>query len=150
MPRAKKSAFETAVGLLAARERTRAGLAAALERRGFEAGEVEAALGRVETLGYLDDERAAARQARALFEQGRSVADVERRLAVAGVEEQLAATVARRVAGELGHDDRSAAEALVRARKVSGAKAARLLAARGFDEDLVAAVIGAPARGTFD
>lgn len=54
-------AFSKALELLALRDHFRAELARKLERRGFPPDEIEAALQRLETLGYLDDVRAAAR-----------------------------------------------------------------------------------------
>ena len=56
-------AFEVALGALRNRERTSAELTAWLERRGYGAREIEAAIGRLTEVGELDDERFARRYA---------------------------------------------------------------------------------------
>ena len=56
-------AFEVALGALRNRERTSAELTAWLERRGYGAKEIEAAIGRLTEVGELDDERFARRYA---------------------------------------------------------------------------------------
>lgn len=142
MPRAPRDAFDHAVSLLAKRERTREGLRAALLQKGHDESEVEAALTRVQQLGYLDDEKVAQARARRELAQGRSRADVTRRLAAHGVTEELATTATRAAAEEVGHDDEAAARALLAKRRLTGVKAARLLAARGFDEALVRRLTG--------
>ncbi len=137
MPRARATAFEDAVKLLAARERTRAQVAQALARRGHEPEAIEAALRRAHELRYLDDGRVAARRARAELTQGRARADVARRLEAVGVSPQVARAAVDAEVRESGHDEAAAARALLARRKVTGAKAARLLLSRGFDEELV-------------
>jgi len=56
-------AFEVALAALRNRERTSAELTAWLERRGYGAKEIEAAIGRLTEVGELDDERFARRYA---------------------------------------------------------------------------------------
>lgn len=136
------TAFETAVRLLESRAKSRVKLELALEARGHDAAEIADAIARVTALGYLDDGRYAEAKARSAISEGRSLADVERRLEADGIAQDLAARAAKAAAEEAGHDDLSAARALVKKRKLSGAKAARFLAARGFDEDVIARVIG--------
>ena len=55
------SAFDKAVDLLSRRDHFPAELAAKLRQRGYPPGEIEAALARCRELGYLDEERLAAR-----------------------------------------------------------------------------------------
>ncbi|MBK7860143.1 MAG: regulatory protein RecX [Archangiaceae bacterium] len=141
------TAFDTAVKLLEGRPKSRARLEAALVQRGFAARDIAQALARVTELGYLDDRRHAEARARAGVAEGRSVPDVERRLEAEGIDPALAAEVTEAVAREAGYDELSAARALVQRRKVSGAKAARLLASRGFSDDVVETVSGL---GAFD
>jgi regulatory protein len=136
------TAFETAVRLLKSRAKSRARLELALEARGHSAEQISEAIARVTSLGYLDDGRYAEAKARSAISEGRSIADVERRLAADGIAPELATSAARAAAHEAGHDDLSAARALVKKRKLSGVKAARLLASRGFDEDVISRVVG--------
>lgn len=142
MPRAPRDAFAHAVTLLASRERTREGLRAALLAKGHDEAEVEAALTRAAQLGYLDDAKVAQARARRDLARGRSRADVARRLATHGVDETVAAAATRAAAEEVGHDDEASARALLAKRRLTGVKAARLLAARGFDEALVRRLTG--------
>jgi SOS response regulatory protein OraA/RecX len=102
---------------------------------------VAAAVARVAELGYLDDARVAAERARLGLTEGRSRQGVIARLVAQGVDEGVAAAAVQAGAEALGHDDEAVARALVQKRRVTGAKAARLLAARGFDEDLIARVV---------
>lgn len=142
MARPPPTAYERAVALLARRERTRAALRAALLARGHPEAEVDEALGRVQALGYLDDARVALARAKRELAAGRGRADVARRLSAQGVDEALAARATRDAGVEQGHDDEAAARALLKKRGLSGPKAARLLASRGFDEALVRRVTG--------
>lgn len=145
VPRERLDATAQAVKLLAGRERTERGLERALVQRGYEAMEIAGALERVKALGYLDDAGVAKRKAKAGFDEGRSLADVERRLVADGIDEALAAQAARAEAKARGYDELAQAEALVAKRRLAGAKAARFLASRGFSEDVVERVIGAGA-----
>lgn len=80
-----------ALRLLAARDRGSAELAAALERRGCAASDIEKVLARCRELGYLDDRRFAFERARALLRGGRAAGsrirlDLRRR----GIDAELA------------------------------------------------------------
>lgn len=142
MSRRSMDAYQCAVTLLGRRERTEAALGAALRAKGYPEKEVAAALGRVRRLGYLDDGRVA--QARALREllEGRSRADVVRRLVARGVNEGVAAQAVEDATRALDYDEEAAARALIARRRLTGVKAARLLASRGFDEPLIRRVTG--------
>src|SRR5947208_5060883 len=63
VPERAPDAFEVALAALRRKERATTELAAWLEKRGFGAGEVEAAIARLTEVGELDDERFARRYA---------------------------------------------------------------------------------------
>lgn len=137
-----KAAFDAAVKLLQGRSKSRAKLEAGLRQRGHAEGEIAAALERVTELGYLNDTRHAEAKAKSAIAEGRSLADVQRRLQAEGIDEQTAAFAAQAAAKEAGYDELSSARALVAKRKLSGAKAARFLGSRGYSEDVIAKIVG--------
>ncbi|MBE2250291.1 MAG: regulatory protein RecX [Myxococcus sp.] len=139
--RPRLSALQFGKKLLASRERTRAQLEASLARKDYPADEIAAALTRLEALGFLDDRRAAQAFARSAFSSRQSVAAVTRKLQAVGVEGEEAARAVESAADEVGHADEAAARALVKQRKLEGVKAARFLAGRGFDEELIRRVV---------
>lgn len=147
MPSPKPDALTQVTRLLAATDKTRAQLAEALARRGYEQVEVESALERAKALGYLDDTRVARRRAQASLKEGWAGEALLARLMQAGLDEQTARAAVQAQIAESGWNALQAAQALVKARKLSGAKGARFLASRGFEEDLVERVIGT---GGFD
>jgi len=130
------------VRLLASRDRTTAELDQALERRGHGLQERQAALEAMRHLGYLDERRAGALLARRWLQEGRSLAAVVARLGQKGLPGPLATEVAEAEARASGHSDQAAARRLLEARRVSGPRAARLLASRGFPEELIARLLG--------
>lgn len=137
----RPSAFDKAVELLARRTHFRAQIADKLGSRGYPRDEVEAAVGRLEDLGYLDD-RSAARDfvqgklARGPLGRRRLMADLSRR----GVDSE----VIREVLDDLLPDDenpaaREAAESWL-AKKGPDPRPdalARHLARRGFSRGAV-------------
>lgn len=127
--------------LLKSRAKSRARLEQALEARGFSAAEISEALRRVTELGYLDDGRYSEAKAASELKTGRSLDNVRRRLEAEGVDEDIAADAVSRAAQETGHDDLSAAKALVQKRKLTGVRAARFLASRGFSYELIERVV---------
>ncbi|MBL8918719.1 MAG: RecX family transcriptional regulator [Myxococcaceae bacterium] len=131
------AALEHAKKLLGARERTEAQLRAALVRKGFGADEIDQAVARLKALGFLDDRRAAEAHARTAFAAKQSRAAVTRKLGALGVAEAEARAAVTRIASEVGQDDELAARALLARRRLTGVKAARFLAGRGFDEALI-------------
>ncbi|MDX2011306.1 MAG: regulatory protein RecX [Myxococcaceae bacterium] len=135
--RPRPTAHEAAQRLLAAREKTRAQLEQALLRKGYSHDEVLEVIARLSTLGLLSDRRAAELHARKGFEAKQSVAAVTRKLTTLGVAEEEVDEVVARVGDDVGHEDEAAARELLRKRGLSGVKAARFLAGRGFDEALV-------------
>jgi regulatory protein len=135
----RNEALAVAMRALARREHSRRSLGERLRRAGVGEGEAEEVLAELERLGLLDDGRFARERARVLAERGKGDAairsDLERSgVSVAAVEEALARL----------DPERERAERLVGRRGATPATA-RLLAGRGFDEDVVAAVV-APER----
>lgn len=147
MPPQKPDALTQATRLLASTDKTRAQLAAVLGRRGFTSNEIDEALQRVRALGYLDDARVAQRKARADLVAGWAGDALLSRLLAAGVEEPVASAAVKEMIAEAGWSALAAARSLVQRRKLAGAKAARFLASRGFDEDVVERVIGSQGAG---
>lgn len=135
--RAKPTAMEAAQRLLAAREKTRAQLEAALVRKGYPPDDVLEVIERLTRLGLLSDRRAAELQARKGFEGHQSTAAVTRKLLAVGVDEAEVEEVVAEVSREVRHDDEAAARALLAQRGLTGVKAARFLAGRGFDEAMI-------------
>jgi regulatory protein len=140
----RSTALQAAVRLLEARTRSVEGLRSALRRRGYAEAELEAALARVRELGYLDDARHAALRAAQLLSQGKAQSEVQRRLEAEGVGDGVAQAAVDEEARRSGHDDEAAARALLVKRKLTGLKAARFLAGRGFDEELIARLVQMP------
>ena len=131
----RDEALAVATRALARREHSRRSLAERLERAGIREREAEEVLSELERLGLLDDRRFALERARVLAERGKGDAairfDLERSgVSRAAVEEALAQL----------DPERERAERLVVSRGATPATA-RLLAVRGFDEDVVAAVV---------
>lgn len=135
--RAKPTVMEAAQRLLAAREKTRAQLETALVRKGYPPEDVLEVIERLTRLGLLSDRRAAQLHARKGFEAHQSTAAVTRKLLAVGVEEAEIEEVVAEVSRAVAHDDEAAAQALLAQRKLTGVKAARFLAGRGFDEALI-------------
>jgi regulatory protein len=135
------SAFERAVKLLAGRPKSRARLEQSLLAKGHEPDEVREALERVTQLGYLDDRRYADSKARSALAEGKAPQAAVRKLESEGVPSALAEAAVAAAAEEAAYDALSAAKALVRKRRLTGAKAARFLASRGFPEDVVRAAV---------
>lgn len=133
--RAKPSALEHGKKLLASREKTEAQLREALERKGYGAEEIDEAVGHLKRLRFLDDRRAAESLARTGLTAHQSRGATRRKLEAIGITD--AEVVVSQVGQELAHADDAAARALLRKRSLTGVKAARFLAGRGFDEELI-------------
>ena len=131
----RDEALAVATRALARREHSRRSLAERLQRAGIGESEADEVLAELERLGLLDDTRFALERARVLAERGKGDAairfDLERSgVSASAVEEALARL----------DPERERAERLVGRRGATPATA-RLLAGRGFDEDVVAAVV---------
>lgn len=141
-PRAPVDAFTKAVELLAGQERSAWQVRAALARRGHSESDIDAALERAKSLGYLDDRRVIEARVRKGLAEGKSRLDVARRLEAQGLDSTLVKTAIDAQAASTGQSDELAAKALLARRGLSGVKAARLLASRGFDPDLIEKLVG--------
>ena len=128
--------------LLASTDKTRAQLVAALTRRDYEPAEIDEALSRAKSLGYLDDGRVAQRKARSELLAGWAGEALLARLTATGLEEAIARSAVKDAIAESGWTALQAARTLIVARKLEGARGARFLASRGFEEDVVERVIG--------
>lgn len=137
MPKEGTTAFDHAAKLLAGRDKTRAQLAQALERKGFDAGAIADALARAGALGWLDDARVARRRAADGLRDGWAGEALLAKLVASGLEDRIAAQAIAAAIDELGWVALDAARALLGKRRLEGAKAARFLASRGFGEDVV-------------
>ena len=136
-----QSAVEAALRALRARDRSAAELDQRLLARGAGAEERREALELLERVGYVDDDRFAHGRAAALATRGSGDAlirdDLERRgLAGETIEAALA-----------GLDPEHARAERIVAKRGRSAKTARHLAARGFDEDAVAAAVAPDGSG---
>jgi regulatory protein len=129
-------AFAVVVGALARRDLTEVELDQRLARAGFTHDERADALARARTAGYIDDVRVALERANRLAGRGVSNALIRLELGRRGIaDEELDAVIAR-----LG-DERDRAERLVE-KSGDGARAARMLARKGFPPEIVDRVIG--------
>lgn len=144
MPPPKPDALTQATRLLASTDKTRAQLVAALQRKGYPPAEIEQALARAQALGYLDDARVARKKAQAELRAGWAGDALLARLTGAGLDEALVRSAVAEAISETGWAALPAARALVAARKLTGPKAARFLASRGFDEDVVERLVRLP------
>jgi regulatory protein len=137
-------ALSVVTKLLSGRDKTRAQLHAALERKGFGPEEIDAALERARSLGYLDDARVAKRRALAELTAGWAGEALRARLEAVGVEGHTAQAAIDEAIAELGWRDLEAARRLLAVKKATGAKAARFLSSRGFSDDVVERLVGSP------
>ncbi len=137
MPRTKPDAFSQATKLLAASDKSTLALKQALERRDYSAEEVDAAVRRAQALGYLDEERVALKKARADIEAGWAGEMLTARLLQSGLDESSARKAVEQVKADTAWDAFDAGFRLLKKRHLSGLKAARFLASRGFDEGVV-------------
>ena len=140
----KPDALTQLTRLLASTDKTRAQLVQGLTRRGYSEDEIAAALDRAQALGYLDDTRIAQRKAVEALEDGWAGEALLARLVQSGLEEATARGAIKDAIAQTGWKPLDAARELARSRKLAGAKGARFLASRGYEEDVVERVIGTP------
>jgi regulatory protein len=126
---------EAALRLLRHRDRSAAQVERELERRGFADDTRAAALASLERTGLVDDRRFAERRAAVLAERGAGDALIVHDLGSAGLPRDV---VAAAVAGLEGERERAGR---IVGRRGGGAKTARYLAAKGFSEEVVRAVV---------
>jgi regulatory protein len=127
--------LDVALRALRAREHSAASIDERLARHGFGENERDSTIRRLEQLGYLDDERFARLRAEALCARGSGNRLIDADLTRNGIDR----AVRERVLDSLPPEhDRAAA---IVARRGASPKVARLLAARGFDEEAVGRVV---------
>ena len=132
---ARTEALGIATAALARREHSVRSLRERLQRAGVTSGDAEAVVEELRHAGLVDDGRFAEERARVLAERGKGDAAIRFELERAGVE---AAEIEAALAGLASERERAAA--LV-ARRGATLATARLLAGRGFDEEVVAALV---------
>jgi regulatory protein len=125
-------ALSAATRALARRDYSERGLRERLIRAGIEPTELEETLEDLKQVGLLDDERFAGRRARALAERGKGDALIRLDLRRQGIESDLIGPAVE----SLEPEQERAARIVVR--RGAGPKTARLLAARGFEREVVA------------
>ena len=133
----RTEALAVATHALARREHSQRSLRERLQRAGVTPEDAEAVVEELRHAGLVDDARFAEERARVLAERGKGDAAIRFELERAGVG-------AAEIEVALGSLDpeRERAAALV-ARRGATPATARLLAGRGFDEELVAALVAA-------
>ncbi|MDQ3266502.1 MAG: recombination regulator RecX [Myxococcota bacterium] len=145
-----EAALATALGLLRARGRSRLEVARTLERRGHPPELVREVVERLCRLGYLDEVAFARARAAALM-RGRMGPDaIRQKLLAHGLESAAVEAAILGAASDQDFDPARAARELLVRRKLSPegldpkgrARAARLLASRGFSEEVVDALLG--------
>ncbi len=140
-PRPTPTPLDVAARLLTRASRTEADLEARLLARGYSSGTAAKTVARCRELGYVGDERFAHERARAMRERGAGSLKIAADLAGRGLPEPLV-----EAAIESSRDGASEIEwarrVLARSGRPRGAKAWRLLASRGFPEDVVEDLVG--------
>jgi len=133
----RTEALAVATRALARREHSQRSLRERLLRAGVSVGDAEAVVAELQQTGLVDDARFAEERARVLAGKGKGDAAIRFDLERAGVgPDELQAAL-----GTLD-PERERAAALV-ARRGASPATARLLAGRGFDEEVVAALVAA-------
>ena len=128
-------ALDVATKALARRDFSERGLRERLERAGVDAAEAERVLARLRDEGVLDEARFAANRAHALAGRGKGDQAIRFDLETQGLPGDLIEAALAELEPE-----RAGAERVV-APRVRWAGTARLLAGRGFDPDVVEAVV---------
>ena len=133
----RTEALAVATRALARREHSQRSLRERLLRAGVSVGDAEAVVAELQETGLVDDARFAEERARVLAGKGKGDAAIRFDLERAGVgPDELEAAL-----GTL-EPERERAASLV-ARRGASPATARLLAGRGFDEEVVAALVAA-------
>ena len=133
----RTEALAVATRALARREHSQRSLRERLLRAGVSVGDAEAVVAELQQTGLVDDARFAEERARVLAGKGKGDAAIRFDLERAGVgADELEAAL------DTLDPERERAAALV-ARRGASPATARLLAGRGFDEEVVAALVAA-------
>jgi SOS response regulatory protein OraA/RecX len=132
-----------AARLLARVPLTEAALHEQLVAKGYQHGTAARTVARCRELGYADDERLAFERARTMRARGAGSLKIAADLTARGLPEHL---IAAAIEASLdGDPERAWAErALAQAGAPVGARAWRLLASRGFPEEVVSDLLGEP------
>jgi regulatory protein len=131
----RTDALAVAMRALARREHSVRELRERLTRAGVGGDEADAALAELRRSGLLDEGRFAAERARVLAERGRGDAAIRHELELEG----LVAEAIEAAVDALDPEPRRAERVV--ARRGATPATARLLTSRGFDEDVVAAIV---------
>ncbi|MDO4739462.1 MAG: RecX family transcriptional regulator [Eubacteriales bacterium] len=143
-----KDAFNAALNLLEASEKTKAELARALQRKGFVEPAAQAAVQRAAEHRFVDDRRYAKRTAEISGRRDVGVYALKRKLMAKGVSEEDA----QEALGALDDEQQKAACSRLFAKiaykyedlpaREARAKASQALARRGFSWDVISSVLG--------
>jgi SOS response regulatory protein OraA/RecX len=133
---AEPDPLDIAAQALRHRDRSRAQIAARLERAGVDAERTNRTLETLERVGYVDDTRFAAARAAALAERGFGDAAIRHDLEASGVQQDA---VAEALAGLTPEAERAVALAAHLGRTP---KTAARLARKGFAEESIEVVLG--------
>ena len=135
-PRPTPTPLDVAARLLTRAPRTEADLESRLLARGYSSGTAAKTVARCRELGYVGDDRFAHERARAMRERGAGPLKIAADLVGRGLPEPLV-----EAAIESSRDGASEIEwarrVLARTGRPRGAKAWRVLASRGFPEDVI-------------
>jgi regulatory protein len=143
-PRPTPTPLDVAARLLTRAPRTEADLEARLVARGYQKATAAKTVARCRELGYVGDERFAHDRAQGLRARGAGSLKIAADLVARGLPDAL---IEAAVFASLGDEPEVAwaRRVLEREGAAKGARAWRLLASRGFPEDVVLAVAGEPA-----
>jgi regulatory protein len=133
-------ALDVAMKALARRDFSERGLLERLERAGVEREEAERVVDRLCQVGALNEARFAANRAHALAERGKGDAAIRFDLEAQGLSHELIEPAVSRLEPERVRVER------ILARRGASPETARLLASRGFDADLIEAIIASSPR----
>lgn len=131
------TALQHAVKLLAGRDKSELSLRGALEKKQYGPQEIEQAIAKLKSLKYLDEARFAQATIKDGLASGKTPAAIRQRLQAAGVPAQ----VIDQALSAHPYDPFAAARAALAKKKATGLKAARFLASRGFDEEVIRSVV---------
>jgi regulatory protein len=139
-----------ALRLLRGRAHTRAQIQDALSHRGFDARTCEDVLTRLTQLGYLDDVKLAEARARRLLQTGYGPLGIEQKLKAMGLDGTLTSRAINEAQKEMGIEEREQAKGFIEHRfkgkwpkhPKDRARAARLLTARGYTNDIIESLLG--------
>jgi len=140
----KKSALQRATDLLANQEQSAAVLRQKLLARNYDAAEVDEALAKLKQYNYLNDEETCRRQFEIFYAEGKlSVRQIVVKLIQRGFEKNF---IEQLIPDDSDEHERRTAEKLLtkkfsRGKNFDRAKAWQFLTTRGFDGEIISAVV---------